>query len=190
MHNAGGKKHERTKVHVACGNRNQQLFVVDIFLCCFFFLLHWNCGSFLFFHAFRVFSPFAACLGGKVPKHHKISLSTATLSRVSMCLCAWSLYTAIWWSLMYYRRGALMWVYLKKEYSQVLSIRDRKNDVYFIANNPQQPAHIFTSISVKQEMCTSELERKKTWKLHAHFFWAVLFFWSVLRRGNNKLLHQ
>lgn len=48
----------------------------------------------------------------------------------------------------------------KKEYSQVLSIRDRKNDVYFIANNLQQPAHIFTSISVKWEMCTSELERK------------------------------
>lgn len=48
----------------------------------------------------------------------------------------------------------------KKEYSQVLSIRDRKNDVYFIANNLQQPGHIFTSISVKREMCTSELERK------------------------------
>lgn len=31
MHNAGGRKHEGTKVHVARSNRNQQLFVVDIF---------------------------------------------------------------------------------------------------------------------------------------------------------------
>lgn len=50
----GGKKHGGTEVHTACGSRNQQLFVVDIFLYCFF-LLHWNCGSFLFFHAFSFF---------------------------------------------------------------------------------------------------------------------------------------
>lgn len=70
--------------------------LLTFFSAVFFFCSIETVAASCFFHAFRVFSPFAACLGGKVPRHHKISLSTATLSRVSMCLCAWSLYTAIW----------------------------------------------------------------------------------------------
>lgn len=51
MYNAGGEKHEGTKVHVACGDTNQQLFVVDIFSPHFFSapLKPWQLPVFLFF---------------------------------------------------------------------------------------------------------------------------------------------
>lgn len=85
MHNAGGRKHEGTKVHVARGNRNQQLFVVDILLYCFFCSIE-RAAALCFFMHLVLFSSFAACLWRRVLEHHKISLSTATFSRVSVCV--------------------------------------------------------------------------------------------------------
>lgn len=67
MHNAGGKKHERTKVHVACGNRNQQLFVVDIFLYCFFFCSIEAVAASCFFMHLGFFLPLQPVLAVKFP---------------------------------------------------------------------------------------------------------------------------
>lgn len=151
--NTGG-----TKVYVACSNRNQQLFVVDIFLHCFFFCSIEIVASPCFFFMYSIFSSLnEACLCCRAPKHHKISLSTATLSRVGANLCEQARVLCV----LPVHNGAAaseaVWkesfdVGLSKKSTVRLSPLGTSRKMFtFISNNLQHQAYIFTSITVRQK---------------------------------------
>lgn len=110
------------------------------------------------FFMYSIFSSLnEACLCCRAPKHHKISLSTATLSRVGANLCEQARVLCV----LPVHNGAAaseaVWkesfdVGLSKKSTVRLSPLGTSRKMFtFISNNLQHQAYIFTSITVRQK---------------------------------------